>query len=143
MRWLALLMVFAGMPQALADEGKVLDGPAIITDLAGKTVRGAYADGTSFTETFWPDGKDTYWDPRGTSTGHWSVENNLMCFVYDSGELMSGGCFQVVRSARNCFDFYAAPANGKEGAAAKTDGRYVARASADGVDGTCPVDLQV
>jgi hypothetical protein len=143
MQLLILLSWMAGISSAEAENVSVLKGPDIISVLSGKTIRGAYADGTSFTETFWPDGKDSYWDPRGTSTGHWSVAQDLMCFEYDPESNMIGGCFRVEKTGANCFDFYV-QAQAKNGAAPDVKKpRYVARASADGADGTCPVDLQV
>ena len=135
----AMCVLAAG---AFAGEMIVLKGPDIIQHLAGKSVRGTYADGTPFTETFWPDGKDTYWDPRGSSTGIWKVTEDKMCFEYDEATGLSNGCFSVLRIGANCFDFYAesqAPATGQR----KGGPRYTARASADGAAETCPDQLQV
>jgi hypothetical protein len=143
MRLLVLTFLVLGISGAGAGESSVLKGPDIISALSGKTVRGAYADGTAFTETFWPDGKDTYWDPRGTSSGQWSVARDLMCFQYEAVYNMAGGCFTVVKSGANCFDFYSVSSNMIDAPPHGAKPRYVARASADGADGTCPTELQV
>jgi hypothetical protein len=143
MRVLLLVFLLASVGEALAGNTVVLKGPDILATLSGKTVRGAYADGTAFTETFWPDGKDTYWDPRGPTTGHWSVARDLMCFEYDSEFNMTGGCFRIERYGANCFDFYGVSQSMNDPAPAQKKPRYVARASVDGAEGTCPVELQV
>lgn len=143
MRVLILVFLLAGTSFAWAGDVSVLKGPDILSKLSGKTVRGAYADGTAFTETFWPDGKDTYWDPRGISTGQWSVARDLMCFEYDPEYSMAGGCFRIEKTGANCFDFYSMSATINDTPAADKKPRYVARASADGATGTCPVELQV
>lgn len=134
--------VLALNSHALALEATSLKGPDIIDHLAGKSVRGTYADGTPFTETFWPDGKDTYWDPRGSSSGTWRVSEDMMCFTYDAVSNMSGGCFRVEKIGANCFDFYAV--SQPPGLDPRKGGpRYTARASADGAPETCPDELQV
>jgi hypothetical protein len=143
MRFLYLVFWLAGLSPTWAGDISVLKGPDILAMLSGKTVRGAYADGTAFTETFWPDGKDTYWDPRGTTTGKWSVARDLMCFEYDSESNMSGGCFRVEKNGSNCFEFYAVAKSVNDVPLPGTKPRYVARASADGVEGACPAELQV
>jgi hypothetical protein len=143
MRLLIMTFLMAGTACAWAGDVTLLKGPDILSLLSGKTIRGAYADGTAFTETFWPDGKDTYWDPRGTSSGKWSVVRDLMCFEYDPEYQMAGGCFRVEKSDANCFDFYSMSATMDDAPATDKKPRYVARASADGVEGTCPVALQV
>jgi hypothetical protein len=143
MRVWVVIFFLAGIVSAWAASASVLKGPDIISALSGKTVRGAYADGTAFTETFWPDGKDTYWDPRGTSMGQWSVARDLMCFEYESEFNMAGGCFRIEKTGANCFDFYAVSNSMNDKVPADKRPRYVARASADGADGTCPVELQV
>jgi hypothetical protein len=143
MRCLVLVFTVLGVSLAWADEANLLKGPDILSQLAGKTVRGTYADGTAFTETFWPDGKDSYWDPRGTSTGRWSIATDLMCFEYDLEYNMAGGCFRVQKIGANCFEFYVSKLKVDDVPSTDKKPRYVARASADGVDGVCPVALQV
>lgn len=143
MRIWVLVFTMIGISHAFAGEMSFLKGPDILSMLAGKTVRGAYADGTAFTETFWPDGKDTYWDPRGSSTGRWSIARDLMCFEYDTQYNMAGGCFRVQKVGANCFEFYVLSPTVNDPLPADKKPQYVARASADGVDGVCPVALQV
>ena len=143
MRIWGLVFLAACSSAAWAGGRPILDGPEILSELAGKTIRGAYADGTAFTETLWPDGKDTYWDPRGASVGHWSVERDLVCFKYDDEYNMAGGCFRVEKNGSNCFDFYSEKEAVGDTAKPAKKRRYVARASSDGAEATCPVDLQV
>ena len=143
MRLLVLLFWMVGTSSAETADVSVLKGQDILSILSGKTIRGAYADGTSFTETFWPDGKDSYWDPRGISTGHWSVAQDLMCFEYDPEYNMAGGCFRIEKIGANCFDFYVLTQMKNDPVSDTKKPRYVAQASADGAKGTCPVDLQV
>jgi hypothetical protein len=142
-RVLVLGVAVIGCTSVFAGELASLNGPDIIASLSGKSVRGNYADGSPFTETFWPDGKDSYWDPRGTSSGHWSVARDLMCFEYDAEFNMAGGCFRVVKVGTNCFAFYAMAQNLNDAPTVDKKPHYTARAAADGAPETCPSPLQV
>lgn len=142
MRFLVTALLLAGTTSVWAGDVTVLKGSDILSKLSGKTVRGAYAGGMAFTETFWPDGKDTYWDPRGTSSGKWSVAQDLMCFEYDAEFNMAGGCFRIEKIGANCFDFYSVSKGLNDAPRVDEKPRYVARASTDGSEGTCPTELQ-
>jgi hypothetical protein len=118
---------------------KLLDGPAIIAAFEGQTVRGAYADGLAFAETYHQGGAIDYWDPRLTSTGEWSVINNLFCTFYTS---MSGACFSITQIGDNCFDFHAAAETKDMAQEPNNTPTYTARGSVKGKPSTCPEELQ-
>jgi hypothetical protein len=143
---LALLSLPAVATEKAAETPKpsvVLNGPAIIELFDGKTLTGVYNDGTPVTERYAVGGKiDMYKDSYRSSTGTWSVVNNLLCTFYDTPD-MSGGCFRVEQVSANCFDYYAL-ADSTEQALTPTDKpRYTARASIEGVPETCPDELSV
>jgi hypothetical protein len=71
---------------------------------SGVTIKGLYADGTAFTESYSADARISYTDVRATLTGRWSVVNGAFCTLYDS--MITGGCFKVMRHSGNCFEFY-------------------------------------
>ncbi|MBL8792004.1 MAG: hypothetical protein JNM45_16050 [Rhizobiales bacterium] len=135
---LAVLLLATAQPDA--PRPKVLAGPEIIAAFEGKTVAGAYHDGLAFRETYFNGGKIDYWDPRATSTGNWSVVNNLFCTFYGS---MTGGCFTIVQISGNCFDFYAATDSEQQALAGAARADYTARGAVQGAASTCPDDLQV
>ncbi len=119
-----------------------LDGPTIIKIFEGKSVSGVYADGTPVKESYKLGGGIDYWDSHRTTTGTWSVVNNLLCTFYDDGE-MSGGCFRVEQLSANCFDYLALASSPTEALTPSDTPRYTARASIDGIPETCPDELAV
>lgn len=142
-----LILLAAVLPFALAAfaaQAKppvVLSGPEIIAAFEGKTVSGAYADGTAVRETYLVGGAITYWDPfYGSRTGQWSVVNNQFCTFYDG---MKGGCFRVERVSENCFDYFAQAASEQEALAPTDKPRYTARAFIEGKPSTCPDEVSV
>ena len=70
----------------------------------GQTIDGHYPNGHTFTETYKVEGRIDYRDDYRSSGGRWSVTNGSFCTIYDSDP--TGGCFRVMRSGPNCFDFY-------------------------------------
>jgi hypothetical protein len=119
-----------------------MDGPAIIKTFEGKTVFGAYADGTPVRETYFLGGSIDYWDSYRTSKGKWSVVNNLFCTFYDD-QVMSGGCFRVEQVSANCFDYLVQAASEDEALRPSDKPRYTARAHIVGLPDTCPDALAV
>jgi hypothetical protein len=119
-----------------------LDGPSIIRIFEGKTVTGAYADGTPVKESYKVGGGIDYSDSYRTSTGKWSVVNNLFCTFYDSAE-MNGGCFRVEQVSANCFDYLALASTTDEALTPSDKPRYTARAHIEGIADTCPDELSV
>jgi hypothetical protein len=135
------LIIMAGLlTAAAADYPRDLSGPAIIAAFEGHTAKGAYADGTAFRESYEAGGRISYWDPRGGTTGKWSVRNDLLCTFYDNG--MSGGCFRIAQVAENCFDFYAVTITEEEAMSPGPRRDYTARGSLTHAKSTCPDELQ-
>jgi hypothetical protein len=119
-----------------------LDGPAIIKIFDGKSVTGVYADGSPVKESYKAGGGIDYWDTLRTSTGTWSVVNNLFCTFYDNPD-MNGGCFRVEQVSANCFDYFVLASSTGEALTPTNKPRYTARAHIDGIPDTCPDDLSV
>jgi hypothetical protein len=119
-----------------------LDGAAIIKTFEGKGVSGVYSDGSPVKETYKLGGGIDYWDKVRTSTGTWSVVNNLFCTFYNNTE-MNGGCFRVEQLSANCFDYYALAGSTDEALKPSDTPRYTARAHIEGAPNTCPDDLSV
>jgi hypothetical protein len=141
----ALLLLAAPTATQATEQFKgpvALDGPAIIKTFEGKTVKGAYANGTPVQETYFLGGAIDYWDSYNTSKGKWSVVNNLFCTFYDIGE-MGGGCFRVEQVSANCFDYFAVANSPEEALKPADEPRYTARASIMGLPETCPDELSV
>ncbi len=139
--FLALLSLPAHATEQLK-RPMVLDGIAIIKTFEGKAVSGVYSDGSPVKETYKLGGGIDYWDSIRSSTGTWSVVNNLFCTFYNNTE-MSGGCFRVEQVSANCFDYYALASSTEEALKPSDKPRYTARAHIEGAPDTCPVDLSV
>ena len=87
-----------------------LMGDKLRTSFKGKTHSGAY----NFTEEGQPtrfyeeihgsDGRISYTENGRKDPGTWLIMKNMMCYLYDAGD-MPGGCFRVYRVA-NCYYFY-------------------------------------
>lgn len=71
---------------------------------SGQALEGEYASGRSFEETYQSDGHVAYIDEIRTNGGHWSVQSGSFCTIYDDDQ--AGGCFRVLKSGSNCFEFY-------------------------------------
>ncbi len=128
--------------RAWAVEPLALQGPQIIALLEGKTLKGAYADGTPVRETYAVGGKiPDYLDARQSATGTWSVVNNQLCTFYDAD--MAGGCFRVEIIGTNCFDYFAIASSVEEALTPTDKPRYTARAHIEGLAETCPDELSV
>ena len=140
-----VLLTLLSLPAEATERPKEpvpLDGPAIIKTFEGKAVSGVYSDGTPVKETYKLGGSIDYWDSIRTSTGSWSVVNNLFCTFYNNTE-MNGGCFRVEQVSANCFDYYALASSTEEAQAPSDKPRYTARAHIVGAPDTCPEDLSV
>lgn len=70
----------------------------------GQTIDGHYPNGRTFTETYRAEGRIDYEDELRSSGGRWTVASGAFCTIYDSEP--TGGCFRVMKSGPNCFDFY-------------------------------------
>jgi hypothetical protein len=121
---LLALMVYAA--PAIAEQ--FLGDDDLVYVLAGREVKGHYANGAAFSETFHRDGTITYADEKTKTKGTWSISQAKICTSYDQAP---GGCFQLVRHSENCFEFWL------EGTDPKT-GSWLARASQSKYADTCP-----
>lgn len=70
----------------------------------GRSIKGEYEDGDTFSETYAADGSVAYRDERRASGGKWSVRSGTFCTIYDDDP--SGGCYRVRRESENCFEFH-------------------------------------
>ncbi len=70
----------------------------------GQTIDGHYPSGRGFTETYSAAGRIDYRDTGRETNGHWSVVDGSFCTIYDNDP--TGGCFRVLKSGPNCFEFY-------------------------------------
>jgi hypothetical protein len=71
---------------------------------AGHTIDGHYPGGRAFTETYASSGRVDYRDDLKATGGRWSITDGTFCTIYDNDP--TGGCFRVLRSGPNCFEFY-------------------------------------
>lgn len=71
---------------------------------SGQTIDGHYPNGSTFTETYASGGRIDYRDDMRSNGGRWSIVDGTFCTIYD--EDPTGGCFRVIRSGSNCFEFY-------------------------------------
>lgn len=96
--------------------------------LSGREVRGAYANGAPFQETYHSDGRISYSDSESTLKGKWTIQDQQVCTEYQNGP---GGCFMVKMLGKNCFEYYLVT----NGTPAPT---WIARASQSKYPATCP-----
>ena len=145
---IAGLAMVAGPAAALADErpasgpviGRALTPVEASRALSGLTVEGEYESGAPWEETFHRDGRSTYSDAEASGTGTMRFTRPGVCFTYPPGTGLAGGCFEVWRRGKRCFDFY-----GIANAAAMIDRRlgrgWSARAWTKGGREDCGSDL--
>lgn len=81
-----------------------LTAAEIESGLGGKTLEGMYVTGQRFTERYLLGGQLEYVEDGKVMTGHWSVTAGTLCTIYDTDPM--GGCYRVVRSGSNCYEFY-------------------------------------
>jgi hypothetical protein len=145
-RLIPLFALLLATPASATDQTKfprVMDGPAILKLLEGKTLQGVYSDGTPVSESYAIGGKiPDYADPLRKVTGTWSIVNNTLCTFYDDNQ-MSGGCFRVEQVSANCFDYYVVAGSETEALGPNDKPRYTARAHVLGLPDTCPDELSV
>lgn len=101
---LAMTSLIAGpalsenQPNPWMSEGELRD------TFGGKTIDGHYPSGSGFTETYRASGRVDYRDTKRVTGGRWSITEGAFCTIYDDDP--TGGCFRVMRSGANCFEFY-------------------------------------
>lgn len=92
-------------PIAAKTMGAQLSPGELRAELFGKTVNGDYANGLNWSETFNTDGTTIYTEAGLVLSGISSFQGNRICFRYRE-EPTAGGCFEVFKRSRNCYDFY-------------------------------------
>ena len=77
---------------------------------SGQTLDGHYGSGTAWTETYAADGRIDYREGHRAAQGRWSFRNATFCTFYDPPftPAFVGGCWQVLKTGANCFEFYTA-----------------------------------
>ena len=77
---------------------------------SGQTLDGHYGSGTAWTETYTADGRIDYREGARAAQGRWSFRNATFCTFYDPAftPAFVGGCWQVLRTGANCYEFYTA-----------------------------------
>lgn len=113
----ALLLAGAGATHAQAP---FLSENDIREAIIGQTLDGHYGNGLNWSETYLADGRLDYREVSRSATGRWSFRpGHVFCTFYDPSAAgsLGGGCWLVVKSSHNCFEFYVAG----EGAPAESD----------------------
>ncbi len=77
----------------------------IRAELIGPPMRGSYADGQPWDETYFPGGRISYKDSTNNWQGKWSFRGRGFCTFYNDGT--NGGCWQILKTSENCYEFYA------------------------------------
>jgi len=76
----AAALVFGVCGPATSDDMRLLSGDEIRAEIIGNTVDGQM--GTAFTEYYSPDGAIKGLSGEGRYEGRWSIEDDMLCFVY-------------------------------------------------------------
>lgn len=111
---LGALAVAAGRASA---DPPYLTEAEIRAAIVGHTLDGHYGNGVTWTETYTTGGRLAYRETSRAAVGQWSFRpGGVFCTFYDPGsaDTLSGGCWLVVHSSANCFEFYAADAAPRE-----------------------------
>jgi len=92
-----------------------LSEEVIRSAIVGQTLDGHYGNGVAWSEVYKPDGGLEYREAHRAAKGKWSFRpGNVFCTFYDPSPTgnLGGGCWLVVKSSANCFEFYVAGAGG-------------------------------
>jgi hypothetical protein len=98
------LVVVASLPAGADQASLWMTESELRTTFTGVTIDGHYQNGRTFTETYAAEGGVDYRDSVRVSGGHWSIVAGTFCTIYDDDP--AGGCFRVMRSGENCYEFY-------------------------------------
>ena len=91
-------------PRSRALATLVIPGDRLADTFSGLTYAGHYRDGEAWTERYRDDHSLAYRDEQGEMIGDWSIAGRTFCTIYRDSP--TGGCFLIVQSSRNCFEFY-------------------------------------
>lgn len=121
-RRLAPFALLLGLSAGAWAETPYLPESEIRSAIVGQTLDGHYVNGLPWSERYLADGRLDYREPRRTARGSWSFRpGGVFCTFYDPSPegSLGGGCWLVLRSSANCFEFYVAgggaPADSDEG----------------------------
>jgi hypothetical protein len=83
---------------------------AMRADFAGQTLDGHYGNQTTWTETYFADGRIDYKENKRAALGRWHFRAGSFCTFYDPPYVPDfvGGCWQVLKQGANCYEFYTA-----------------------------------
>lgn len=139
---LAWACVVLLMPAAAVAQMPWLSGAQIEKALAGRTIDGMYASGRRFSESYLEGGALEYLEDGVRLKGRWSVTAGTLCTIYDTDP--TGGCFRVLSSGSNCYEFYFV-ARDEEQARSPKQGEpsWTARGAIEGSPEACPDDANV
>jgi hypothetical protein len=102
-----VLAALAAAGVARAEDGEVspwMSERELRATFGGKDIDGHYPNGETFSESYKTGGRIYYRDTVRTTGGRWSVVNGTFCTIYDDDP--TGGCYRVMKSGDNCYEFY-------------------------------------
>lgn len=134
---IALLAPVAAMAQM-----PWLSGAQIEKALTGRTLAGIYASGRRFSESYLEGGGLEYVEDGMRLKGRWSVTAGTLCTIYDTDP--TGGCFRVMSSGSNCYEFYFVARDEDQARRLKDSApSWTARGAVEGSPEACPGDADV
>lgn len=140
--WMVSACVCLLLPSATLAQLPWLNGAQIEKALAGRTIDGMYATGRRFTERYIDGGALEYMEDGVLLKGRWSVTAGTLCTIYDTDP--TGGCFRVLSSGSNCYEFYFVARDEDQARALKDDApSWTARGAVEGPPEACPGDANV
>jgi hypothetical protein len=111
----AVVLVAAAAGGLAHAQSPYLAEDAIREAIVGHTLDGHYGNGVTWSEAYLSDGRLDYREATRNATGQWSFRpGNVFCTFYDPSPTgsLGGGCWLVVKTSANCFEFYVAGAGG-------------------------------
>jgi hypothetical protein len=140
--WMVVACVCLLLPAATVAQLPWLSGAQIEKALAGRTIDGMYATGRRFTEHYVDGGALEYMEDGVLLKGRWSVTAGTLCTIYDTDP--TGGCFRVLSSGSNCYEFYFVARDENQARSLKDDAAsWTARGAVEGPPEACPGDANV
>ena len=100
-----------------------------------------FRSGQRFTERYLLGGQLEYVEDGNVMTGRWSVTEGTLCTIFDTDP--TGGCYRVVRSGRNCYEFYFVSLEEAAPGAPGVQPDWTARGAVDGQIDACKEGAQV
>lgn len=107
MRRITTLLAVASLvlaPASARTGGPWMTDNELRTTFGGQSIDGHYQNGSTFSETYQSSGRVSYRDERRETGGRWTIIEGTFCTIYDDDP--TGGCFRVMRSGENCYEFY-------------------------------------